>query len=141
MQIPFLGGNGAPSYYVLMKGVPHSHTPWHPMMHGQLCQHSCSASSSSLGGQSYHEQPVTSPLWQRILKFLIKVAAGLMLFSVTSLALLPAIISSKAGLHAVLAVTNNFVPGHIDIEKVSSLPSCMQLTLKICTGPFSWNST
>ena len=41
-----------------------------------------------------------------------------MLFSITSLALLPAIISTTTGLHAVLGVTNRFVPGHIAIEEV-----------------------
>lgn len=137
LQIPFPGSTGAPSLYGLMKGIPQPHGPWHPMTHGQLRQHSCSASSSSFGAQSYHEQPLTSPLWQRILRFLIKVTAGLMLFSITTLALFPAIISSSTGLHAVLAVTNNFVPGHIAIDKVYSLLSCMQVTLKRCTGSFS----
>ena len=114
---------GAAQSAVVVNGTSHPLRPWHPMKHDQLRRHICSASSSSLGAQSYHEQPATSPVWQRILRLLIKVTAGLMLFSITSLALLPAIISSSTGLHAVLAVTNRFVPGHIAIEKVRSLHS------------------
>ena len=122
-QIPIKGNFETAQSSLAVKSTSHPLRPWHPMRHDQLRHHICSASSSGVGAQRYQKQPATSPLWQRILKFLIKAAAGLMLFSITSLALLPAIISSSTGLHAVLGVTNRFVPGHIAIEEVCS-PHC-----------------
>lgn len=126
---------GAARSAVVVKGTPHPLRPWHPMIHDQLRHHVCSASSSSLGAQSYSEHPATSLLWQRILKVLIKLTAGLMLFSITSLALLPAIISSSTGLHAVLAVTNRFVPGHIAIEKVCCVHYHISNMVEKSSGP------
>ena len=85
--------------------------------HGRLL--SSSASSSSSAREGYPIEPVSSPLWQRIVKFVLKLAAGLVLMSVTIITLLPAIISTTTGLHATLAVANRFLPGHVAIDKVS----------------------
>jgi hypothetical protein len=58
------------------------------------------------------------PLWRHILTFLLKLAAGLTLLMLTLVALLPAIISSRTGLHATLAVANRLLPGQLALEKV-----------------------
>ena len=63
-------------------------------------------------------EPPGPPLWQRIMKFLLKLAAGLTLLMLSLVALLPAIISSKTGLRATLAVANRFLPGQLAVEKV-----------------------
>ena len=85
--------------------------------HGRLLSSIASISSSAREG--YPTEPVSSPLWQRIVKFVLKLAAGLVLLSVTIITLLPAIISTTTGLHATLAVANRFLPGHVAIDKVS----------------------
>ena len=84
--------------------------------HGRLLSSSASSSSSAM---EYTIEPVSSPLWQRIVKLVLKLAAGLVLMSVTIITLLPAIISTTTGLHATLAVANRFLPGHVAIDKVS----------------------
>ena len=94
--------------------------------HGRLL--SSSASSSSSAREAYPIEPVSSPLWQRIVKFVFKLAAGLVLMSVTIITLLPAIISTTTGLHATLAVANRFLPGHVAIDKVS-LPAVTPVTV------------
>ena len=85
------------------------------------------SSSSSSARERYPTEPVRAHLWQRIAKFVLKLAAGLVLMSVTIITLLPAIISTTTGLHATLAVANSFLPGQIAIEKVS-VPSQSRLS-------------
>ena len=94
--------------------------------HGRLL--SSSATSSSSGKEGHPIEPVSSPLWQRIVKFVLKLTAGLVLMSVTIITLLPAIISTTTGLHATLAVANRFVPGHVAIDEVS-LPAVRSVTV------------
>jgi len=103
---------------ITLPATPHALRSWPLQTHRQPRQQGCVAYSSSTASQGYPQQHSAPPLWQRILKFMLKLAAGLILFGITSLALLPAIFSSTTGLHAVLAVTNRFVPGQLAVEKV-----------------------
>ena len=91
---------------------------WHPRIQYQQRQQSCLAFSSNAVAQDYALEPSGPPLLQRILKFLLKLAAGLTLLMLTLVALLPAIISSKTGLRATLAVANRILPGQLAVEKV-----------------------
>ena len=102
---PMLVRHGSPSF---MPNVHH---------HGRLL--SSIASSSRSAREGYPIEPVSAPLWQRIVKLVLKLAAGLVLMSITIITLLPAIISTTTGLHATLAVANRFLPGHVAIDEVS----------------------
>lgn len=111
-----LGVNkGAP---LTVNGAPCPLRSWHPSFQCQPRQQSYVAFSSNAAAQYYTVEPPGPPLSQRILKFLLKLAAGLTLLMLSLVALLPAIISSKTGLRATLAVANRFLPGQLAVEKV-----------------------
>lgn len=116
----------------ISKLKPHTATlrPLTPLSMADQCQFralSCIASASNAAAQSDPSEPSGSPVWQRILTFVIKLAAGLSLLSITLLALLPAIISSTTGLHTVLGLANRFIPGQLAVEKVCS--AVLKLTI------------
>ena len=109
------GSREARSLMLVRHGSPSFMPDMHH--HGRLL--SSMASSSSSAREGYSIESVSAPLWQRIVKTVLKLAAGLVLMSVTIIILLPAIISTTTGLHATLAVANRFLPGHVAIDKVS----------------------
>ena len=119
---------------LLVNGASLPLRSWHPSIQCQPRQHSCLAFGSNAAAQDYTLEPPGPPLWQRILKFLLKLAAGLTLLMLTLVALLPAIISSKTGLRATLAVANRFLPGQVAVEKVGLMMTQLARLAIICSG-------